>query len=188
MVSVLLFSGGMDEQDLIAGNPTHMKVANLMSTKGVMASKTAVPKDATQLLKQYGCGPIPLMGTDGLYERHLLFDNIKSLSQISARERYEAFARSLRDVPSQRWILTEETYQSKNPKRVYYLSMEFLLGRSSANNMISLLLEPFVVEIAKQKDVDLLSRLEEEPDAGLGNGGLGRIRHLQTINPGRLAA
>ena len=146
-----------------------------MSTKGVMATKTAVPGDATQLLNQYGCGPIQFMGTDGLYERHLVFDNIKSHPEISARERYEAFARSLRDVLSQRWILTEETYQSKNPKRVYYLSMEFLLGRSSANNMTNLLLEQFVVQAAKQKNIDLASLLQEEPDAGLGNGGLGRL-------------
>jgi starch phosphorylase len=53
--------------------------------------------------------------------------------------------------------------------------MEFLLGRSSANNMTNLLLEPFVVQAAKQKDIDLLSLLQEEPDAGLGNGGLGRL-------------
>jgi starch phosphorylase len=146
-----------------------------MSTKGVTATKTAVSGDVTQLFKQYGCGPIQLMGTDGLYERHLLFDNIKGLQAISSRERYEALARSLRDVLSQRWILTEETYQREKPKRVYYLSMEFLLGRSSANNMTNLLLEPFVVQAAKQKDIDLLSLLQEEPDAGLGNGGLGRL-------------
>ena len=146
-----------------------------MSTKGVMATKTSVSGDTAQLFKQYGCGPIPLMGTDGLYERHLLFDNIKGLQAISSRERYEALARSLRDFLSQRWILTEETYQRENPKRVYYLSMEFLLGRSSANNMANLLLEPFVVQAAKQKDIDLLSLLQEEPDAGLGNGGLGRL-------------
>jgi glycogen phosphorylase len=146
-----------------------------MDTKGNTATKAAVAGDVAQLLKQYGCGPIPLMGTDGLYERHLLFDNIKGLQAISSRERYEALARSLRDVLSQRWILTEETYQRENPKRVYYLSMEFLLGRSSANNMTNLLLEPFVAQAAKQKDIDLLSLLQEEPDAGLGNGGLGRL-------------
>ena len=146
-----------------------------MSTKGVMATKTAVPGDATQLLKQYGCGPIPLMGTDGLYERHLLFDNMKSVTEISSRERYEAFARSLRDVLSQRWILTEETYQRENPKRAYYLSMEFLLGRSSANNVTNLLLDSYVARTAKEREIDLLSLLEQEPDAGLGNGGLGRL-------------
>jgi glucan phosphorylase len=49
---------------------------------------------------------------------------------IGARERFEAAARSVRDTLSQRWVRTEETYQRENPKRVYYLSMEFLIGRS----------------------------------------------------------
>ena len=69
-----------------------------------------------------------------------------------ARERYEAFARSVRDVLSQRWVLTEKTYERENPKRVYYLSMEFLLGRSLANNVTNLLLDPFVEQTAKQKE------------------------------------
>jgi starch phosphorylase len=147
-----------------------------MGTKGVMARRAkTVPTDTAKLLKQYGCGPIQFMGEDGLYERHLLFDNAKELSAISARERYEAVARAVRDVLSQRWILTEKAYERENPKRVYYLSMEFLLGRSLANNLTNLLLDPFVAEVARLKDLDLLSVLEQEPDAGLGNGGLGRL-------------
>ncbi len=132
-------------------------------------------QDATKLLKQYGCGPIQFAGADGLYDRHLLFDNVKDLDAVGAREQYEAFARSVRDVLSQRWLLTEKTYERENPKRVYYLSMEFLLGRSLANNVINLRLDPLVSHAAKQNKVDLLSLLEQEPDAGLGNGGLGRL-------------
>jgi glycogen phosphorylase len=135
----------------------------------------AAQEDPSRLLKQYGCGPIQFMGTDGLYERHLLFDNIIDEKLIGRRERFEAVARSIRDVLSQRWALTEKTYEQKNPKRVYYLSMEFLLGRSLANNVTNLLLDPLVTETAKQKSVDFLSLLEQEPDAGLGNGGLGRL-------------
>ena len=147
-----------------------------MSTKSVMATAAkAAQEDGGKLLKQYGCGPIQFMGTDGLYERHLLFDNIKDPNAVVARERFEAVARSVRDVLSQRWVLTENTYERENPKRVYYLSMEFLLGRSLANNVANLLLEPFVVWTAKQKNIDLLSVLEQEADAGLGNGGLGRL-------------
>jgi glycogen phosphorylase len=148
-----------------------------MSTKGGMATaaKTSQEDGGTLLIKQYGCGPIQFMGTDGLYERHLLFDNIKDPGAVVAREQFEAAARSVRDVLSQRWVLTERTYERENPKRVYYLSMEFLLGRSLANNVTNLLLEPFVVRTAKQKNMDLLSLLEQEADAGLGNGGLGRL-------------
>ena len=147
-----------------------------MSTSRAMAAGAkAAPEDASELLKQYGCGPIQFMGADGLFERHLLFDNIKAPDAIVARERYEAVARSIRDILSQRWVLTEKTYQRENPKRVYYLSMEFLLGRSLANNVTNLLLHPFTKRAAKQKNIDLFSLLEQEPDAGLGNGGLGRL-------------
>jgi starch phosphorylase len=143
---------------------------------GAMAAGAKVPEnDTSKLLKQYGCGPIQFMGGDGLYERHLLFDNVKAPDAIVARERYEAVARSIRDILSQRWVLTEEAYQRENAKRVYYLSMEFLLGRSLANNITNLLLQSLTSNAAKQKNVDLLSLLEQEPDAGLGNGGLGRL-------------
>ena len=147
-----------------------------MSTRDAMATGAKASQDNTsRLLKLYGCGPIQFMGADGLYERHLLFDNVKAPDAIVARERYEAVARSVRDILSQRWVLTEETYKRQNPKRPYYLSMEFLLGRSLANNVTNLLLQSFTTNAAKQKDVDLLSLLEQEPDAGLGNGGLGRL-------------
>jgi glycogen phosphorylase len=147
-----------------------------MSTKGIIAVDDKWKKaDGAKLLKQYGCGPIPFIGADGLYDRHLLFDNIKDLAAAPARERYDAFARSVRDVLSQRWILTDKTHERTNPKRVYYVSMEFLLGRSSANNVTNLLLDSFVVQTAKQKNIDLILLLEQEPDAGLGNGGLGRL-------------
>src|ERR1700720_527263 len=128
------------------------------------------------LLEQYGCGPIHFSGTnDALYERHLLFDDVVAPAAAGPRERFEAAARSVRDVLSQRWVLTEDTYNRKNPKRVYYLSMEFLIGRSLANNITNLLLWPFVDRPVEQKQLDLLALLEQEPDAGLGNGGLGRL-------------
>jgi len=147
-----------------------------MSTKSVLVTQPqAAQEDIGNLLKQYGCGPIPFMGNDGLYERHLLFDNIKDLGAVGAREQYEACARSVRDVLSQRWVLTEKTYERENPKRVYYLSMEFLLGRSLTNSVTNLLLGPLVAQVARQRSLDLFPVLEQEPDAGLGNGGLGRL-------------
>jgi len=129
-----------------------------------------------RLLEQYGCGPVQFAGSDnGLYERHLLFDNVVALTAAGARERFEAVARAVRDVLSQRWIRTEETYERQNAKRIYYLSMEFLIGRSLANNVTNLLLDPAVRDLAARKHVDWLGLLEQEPDAGLGNGGLGRL-------------
>ena len=120
--------------------------------------------------------PISFAGTDqALFERHLLFDSVTSERAAGAREKYEAFARSVRDVLAQRWIRTEDTYERKNPKRVYYLSMEFLIGKSLANNIANLLLDPIAEEAIKRHNLDWLSLLEQEPDAGLGNGGLGRL-------------
>ena len=129
-----------------------------------------------KLIEQYGCGPVKFTGTDeALYERHLLFDDVVDPADVGPRERYEAIARAVRDVLSQRWLRTEQTYARENPKRVYYLSMEFLLGRSLANNVMNLLLDPIAKQGAEVKGVDWLGTLEEEPDAGLGNGGLGRL-------------
>jgi glycogen phosphorylase len=132
--------------------------------------------DLSHLLQQYGCGPIQFAGTgNALYERHLIFDNVVDPAATRPRERFEAVARSVRDILSQRWVRTEKTYEQENPKRIYYLSMEFLLGRSLANNVTNLLLESLAKQAAKEKNFDWLELLEREPDAGLGNGGLGRL-------------
>jgi starch phosphorylase len=126
--------------------------------------------------QQYTSRPVELTGgADALYDRHLLFDNVADPAAAGPRQRYEAFARSVRDILSQRWVRTEETYERENPKRIYYLSMEFLIGRSLTNNTTNLLLSPLVSEAVKQSSFDWLALLEEEPDAGLGNGGLGRL-------------
>ncbi len=114
---------------------------------------------AAALREQYGCGPVQFAGNaDGLYERHLVFDGVIDPSALS-----------------QRWVRTEQTYERQNPKRVYYLSMEFLIGRSLANNVMNLLLDPLAKGVVAQHDLDWLGLLEQEPDAGLGNGGLGRL-------------
>ncbi|HXU89239.1 MAG TPA: glycogen/starch/alpha-glucan phosphorylase [Methylomirabilota bacterium] len=139
-------------------------------------ARTPSSANTKKLLEQYGCGPIQFTGTaDALYERHLLFDNVVDPTAVDARERYEAVARSVRDVLSQRWVRTQTTYERENPKRVYYLSMEFLIGRSLANNIMNLLLDPEVERVVADKGLDWLGVLEQEPDAGLGNGGLGRL-------------
>jgi starch phosphorylase len=132
--------------------------------------------EMSKLIQQYGCGPIPFTGTDNaFYERHLVFDNVIELMAAGPRERFEAVARSVRDILSQRWVHTETTYDRANPKRVYYLSMEFLIGRSLANNVTNLLLDPVAKKALQQKNLDWFELLEQEPDAGLGNGGLGRL-------------
>ena len=130
----------------------------------------------SELLKQYGCGPIAFSGSpNALYDRHLIFDRVIDPQVATARERFEAVSHSIRDVLAQRWTLTRSTYAKTNAKRVYYLSMEFLIGRSLTNNITNLLLNPVVQGAVKEKGLDWLELLEQEPDAGLGNGGLGRL-------------
>jgi glycogen phosphorylase len=146
-----------------------------LNSPKLVPTKTSTSK-ASDLLEQYGCGPIPFVGTeDAYYERHLVFDRVIDPKVASARERFEAFSRSVRDILAQRWVLTKTTYERENAKRIYYLSMEFLLGRSLANNVANLLLAPLVQQAVQEKGIDWLELVEQEPDAGLGNGGLGRL-------------
>ncbi len=112
---------------------------------------------------------------DARYRHHLQLDDVINPAQASARGKFEAIARSVRDVLAARWVRTQETYAEKDPKRIYYISMEFLIGRSLANNVMNLLLDPVLADVAAIHGLDWLGLLENEPDAGLGNGGLGRL-------------
>jgi starch phosphorylase len=139
----------------------------------------ALPKpDGSALVSSLSSGTAPSQFTEtlyGIYARHLLVDNDVDPAITNAREHYEALARSVRDILSERWVLTNTTYRHANPKRVYYLSMEFLIGRSLANNITNLLLDPLLENVIDRKSLDWLALLQKEPDAGLGNGGLGRL-------------
>ncbi len=121
-------------------------------------------------------GPITLaQGGDTLYERHLTFDHVIPVDAATPRDRFEAVARSVRDLLSPRWIQTEQTYRRRNAKRVYYLSLEFLMGRSLGNNITNLLLASDWSQFCHRHAIDPIQIGEQEPDAGLGNGGLGRL-------------
>jgi len=133
---------------------------------------------APKKLKQYECGGFRVgeVANPDNYDRHLVFDHVVSAENASQRERFEAVARSLRDLLAQRWLLTQQTYDSTNPKRVYYLSMEFLIGRTLVNNIINLGAEKLVRDdLQSDPRHDWKEIVESEPDAGLGNGGLGRL-------------
>ncbi len=128
------------------------------------------------LLQRYNCGRIKFTGGENaLYERHLTFDQVIPVSCALPRDKFEAIAHSVRDVLSQRWLKTEQTYWERNTKRVYYLSLEFLMGRALANNVTNLMLDPVWSHFCRKHQMDPLEILEQEPDAGLGNGGLGRL-------------
>ena len=94
-----------------------------MGAKAAAAhAASTTTNDLQELLNRYGCGPIKFAGTkNALYERHLLFDKAMDPAAATPRDQFEAFAHSVRDVLSQRWVLTENTYTHRNPKRLYYL-------------------------------------------------------------------
>lgn len=147
-----------------------------ISSTDVVLADHAKPNDISQILARYGSGEIELAGNENsFYDRHLLFDRAADAGAATVREQFEAFARSVRDVLARRWALTTDTYARQNPKMVYYLSMEFLIGRSLANNVTNLLLDNAVQTAILQKDLEWLALLDQEPDPGLGNGGLGRL-------------
>ena len=150
------------------------RVARPSSAKVVPMTSSAT--NVSDVLQQYGYGAMPFIGTENaFYERHLVFDRAIDPKVASARERFEAFSSSVRDILAQRWVLTKNTYEGQNAKRIYYLSMEFLIGRSLANNITNLLLDPLLPDAAQEHGIDWLELIEQEPDAGLGNGGLGRL-------------
>lgn len=126
-------------------------------------------------LEQYECGELQFRDAD-IYDRHVVFDHAVRLENASQRDRFEAVSLALRDVLTQRWLRTQETHDRANAKRVYYLSMEFLIGRTLLNNIQNLGVEHYVREdLRSDPHQDWTAVVEQEPDAGLGNGGLGRL-------------
>lgn len=111
-----------------------------------------------------------------IYDQQLVFNQVIRPENATPRQKFSAISLSLRDLLTEQWLKTQETYDRENPKRVYYLSMEFLIGRTLANNVMNLDAEQFVHEqLGLSHDQCWTEIVEAEPDAGLGNGGLGRL-------------
>ncbi len=106
---------------------------------------------------------------------HLMSFLGRDPSRANSRDLCKALSYVLRDNLIERWINTQKSYYDHRAKRVYYLSLEFLIGRSLGNSMINLGFQGAVADLVQQLGYDLEDIREEEEDAALGNGGLGRL-------------
>ncbi len=106
---------------------------------------------------------------------HLTYTQSKDLHSATLLDVNFALAHTVRDRLVRRWMKTQRTYQERDPKRVYYLSAEFLLGRFLGNNLLNLGVYELAERGLAKYGIELAAVLGEERDPGLGNGGLGRL-------------
>ena len=99
----------------------------------------------------------------------------KDVEEATKQQMFQAVSYALKDYIIDMWMETHKTYEQKDVKTVYYLSMEFLMGRALGNNIINMKALPVVKEVLDEMGFDLDAIEDEEPDAALGNGGLGRL-------------
>ena len=121
-----------------------------------------------------------LLGTDveslhRSFAQHLECSLAKDTYSATMLDIYKSLAYTVRDRMVERWIATQQTYYDKDVKRVYYLSLEFLMGRTLGNSLINLDLLDRVEQASRELGYELEELREVEWDAGLGNGGLGRL-------------
>jgi starch phosphorylase len=112
---------------------------------------------------------------DDWTDRYVLCEHVVEPASARPRQEFEAVARFVRDLVAHRWVKTRHTRETEDPKRIYYLSMEFLIGRTLRNNIINLAADPLIDRAMRREGWQFAEIVEQEPDAGLGNGGLGRL-------------
>ncbi len=99
----------------------------------------------------------------------------KEIEEVSQQELYQAVSYAVKEAIIDDWIATQKQYEKDDPKIVYYMSMEFLMGRALGNNLINMTAYTEVKEALEEMGVNLNLLEDEEPDPALGNGGLGRL-------------
>ena len=117
----------------------------------------------------------PVEDFESLVDRHLRYSVAKERANLSDTDWYRVVALAVRDLTVERMLESQAAFTRADAKRVYYLSMEFLVGRSLDNNLVNLGLAGQCRELLAAHGVDLDRIVEHEPDAALGNGGLGRL-------------
>lgn len=137
---------------------------------------TSFPKEALDLWAKYSKIDEPeVPSVQKSIVRHMTTTLSRSPYNVDEFAAYQATAHSVRDRLIHQWNDTQQYHTTKNPKRVYYLSLEFLLGRSLDNSLLNLGVKEVYNESIKHLGFRMEDLLEEERDAALGNGGLGRL-------------
>ncbi len=109
------------------------------------------------------------------FANHLEYSLSKDQYTATVRDLYQSLALTTRDRLTERWIRTQQMYYTHNVKRIYYLSAEYLMGRALINNLINLGMYEETVKAMRELHIDMEQVVAQEPDMGLGNGGLGRL-------------
>ena len=99
----------------------------------------------------------------------------KTVDEADKQQIFQAVSYSVKDIIMDRWLATQKTYEKEDVRTVVYMSMEFLMGRALGNNMINLTVYKDIKEALDEMGLDLNVIEDQEPDAALGNGGLGRL-------------
>jgi len=124
----------------------------------------------------HGCNiEMTAAGLRGDFEHHMRYTLAKDSYTATERDCYYALALAVRDRLIERWMKTQQTHHRRKVKRLYYLSLEFLIGRLLGNNVINLKIEDLCRDAMKEIGLDWNTLRNYESDAGLGNGGLGRL-------------
>ena len=162
------------------------------ATKKATATKKAEPakkdasrkqpakKPATKATTKKAKSSVPTLKFDkGLFKRSVVY-NVrtlyrKTMEEATDQQIFQAVGYAIKDQIVDHWLKTQEAYEKQDPKTVYYLSMEFLMGRALGNSMINLTAYQDAKEALEELGVDINKIEDQEPDAALGNGGLGRL-------------
>lgn len=141
-----------------------------------MSAYPVTDHDKRKQISIRGIAPVENVATlKKNFNRHLHYTLVKDRNVATPRDYYFALAHTVRDHLVGRWIRTQQHYYETDPKRVYYLSLEFYIGRTLANTMVNVGIQSSCDEAMYQLGLDIEELEEIEEDAGLGNGGLGRL-------------
>ncbi len=160
-----------------ASSKTATKASSKTATKA--SSKTAAKTPSKEAKKVPKAKKPTITFDKELFKRSVLY-NVKTLyrknmDEATPEQIFQAVSYAIKDQVIDHWMKTQEAYEKEDPKTVYYLSMEFLMGRALGNNMINLMAYKDAKEALEELGVDINLIEDQEPDAALGNGGLGRL-------------